>query len=159
MNPTKVALPLFVITSSLLLILGGCEGMQPTGSNPPAVVPNPQPGAAIPGGLRIVSAHATPLHEDFSDWKKGAVNVRFNGAATTPGVVEVEAQNFPPLSMFFSAGSAKFVPGQTDVQVPIRVDVGKSLREAGGGSVQIPLKVKIRGASEDFQTMTHYRKP
>jgi len=158
MKPSKVAVSLLLLTVSLLL-LGGCEEMQPTGSNPPAVVPNPQPGAPIPGGLRIVSAHATPLTEDFSDRKKGAVNVRFNGAATIPGVVQVEAQNFPPLSMYFSAGSAKFVPGQTDVQVPITVDVGKLLREAGSGSVQVPLKVKIRGSSEEFQTMTHYRKP
>jgi len=153
-----IAFTVGCFASSSLLLLSGCEEL-PTASNPPAVVPNPQPGTPIAGGLRIVSAHATPLSEDFVDRKKGAVNVHFNGAATTPGVVDVEAQNFPPLSMYFSVGSAKFVPGQTDVQVPITVDVGKLLREAGSGSVQIPLKVKIRGASGEFQTVTHYRKP
>ena len=89
MNPSKVAVSLLFLTTSLLL-LSGCEGL-PTESNPPAVVPNPQPGAPIPGGLRIVSAHATPLSPDIVIWKPGAVNVRFNGAATTPGVVEVSA--------------------------------------------------------------------
>jgi hypothetical protein len=83
----------------------------PTESNPTAVVPNPRPGAPIPGGWNI----------------------------------------------YTSAGSAKFVPGQTDVQVPIKVDV-----EYGAGGVihektgEIPLKVSIRGSSAVFQTTTHY---
>ena len=156
MNPSKVSVSSLFLTLTLLL-LSGCEGMMPAESNTPAVVPNPQPGAAIPGGLRIVSAHATPLFDDFADWKKGTVNVHFNGAATTPGVVQVEAQEHPPLTMYFSVGSAKFIPGQTDVQVPIKVDVSKLLKEAGSGVVQIPLKVRVRGASGEIQAMTHYK--
>ena len=146
-NPSKVAVSLLSLTSSLLL-LGGCEGMPPTGSNPPAVVPNPQPGAPIAGGLRIVSAHATPLSPDIVVWKPGTVNVRFNGAATTPGYVDVKAQS-PEWMSYSSAGSAKFVPGQTDVQVPIKVECRKPAQ-------QIPLKVSIRGSSAEFQTTTHY---
>ena len=79
MNPPKVAVSLLFLMLSLLL-LGGCEGMPE--SNTPAYVPNPQPGAPIPGGLRIVSAHASPLFDDFGSTKKGTVNVHFNGAAT-----------------------------------------------------------------------------
>ena len=66
MNPSKVYVSLSLTV--LLLFLAGCEGM-PTESNTPAVVPNPQPGAAIPGGLRIVSAHASPLFDDFGSTK------------------------------------------------------------------------------------------
>lgn len=60
MNPTIVAPSLVSLTITALLLLSGCEGMMPTENNPPAVVPNPQPGAPIPGGLRIAHAHATP---------------------------------------------------------------------------------------------------
>jgi hypothetical protein len=158
MNPAKAFLPLafLAVASLLLLLLGGCEGMLPTESNPPgAVVPNPQPGAPIPGGLRIVSARATPLSPDIVRWKPGAVNVRFNGAVTTPGVVEVSALAGDSL-IYHSAGSAKFVPGQTEVQVPIKVDVQSihdGIHEKTG---EIPLKVSIRGSSAVFQTSTHY---
>jgi multidrug efflux pump subunit AcrA (membrane-fusion protein) len=152
MNPSKVAVSLLFLTISLLL-LGGCEGMPE--SNTPAFVPNPQPGAPIPGGLRIVSARATPLSPDIVRWKPGAVNVRFNGAATTPGVVEVSALAGDSL-IYHSAGSAKFVPGQTEVQVPIKVDVQSihdGIHEKTG---EIPLKVSIRGSSAPYQAMTHY---
>jgi len=91
MNPPIVARSLVSLMITALLLLSGCEGMMSIESNPPAVVPNPQPGAPIPGGLRIVSAHATPLSPDMHIWKPGMVNVRFNGAATTEGVVEVSA--------------------------------------------------------------------
>jgi len=148
MNPSKVAVSLFLTTS--LLLLGGCEGLLPTESNPPgAVVPNLQPGAEIPGGLRIVSAHATPLVLDFADRKRGTVIVRFNGAATTAGEVKVEAQSPDWMSSMYTwAGEAKFVPGQTDVQVPISVTLKHSAR--------IPLKVRIRGSSAEFQATTYY---
>jgi hypothetical protein len=145
MNPSKVVVSLLLTMS--LLLLGGCEGMMPTENNPPAVVPNLQPGAPIPGGLRIVHAHATPLLPDMMPWKPGTVNVHFNGAATTTGYVDVEAQS-GGWTIYRSVGSAKFVPGQTDVQVPIKVDV----KEPG----QIPLKVSIRGSSAPYQAMTHY---
>jgi hypothetical protein len=152
MNPSKVAVSLLSLTV-LSLLLSGCEGMLPTENNPPgAVVPNPQPGAPIPGGLRIVSAHASPLSPDMMPWKPGTVNVRFNGAATTPGVVEVSALS-GGFNIYRSVGSAKFAPGQTDVQVPIKVDVG-SIHEKLG---EVPLKVSIRGSSAVFQTTTHYR--
>jgi hypothetical protein len=90
-------------------------------------------------------------------WKPGTVNVRFNGAATTQGAVDVSALR-PGWMIYTSAGSATFVPGQTDVQVPIKVDV----QTMGGGGIHeepcdIPLKVSIRGSSAEFQTMTHYR--
>jgi hypothetical protein len=58
--------------------------------------------------------------------------------------------------IYTSAGSAKFVPGQTDVQVPIKVDV-----ELAAGGVrheqigEIPLKVSIQGSSAVFQTTTY----
>ncbi len=123
--------------------------MLPTESNTPgAVVPNPQPGAPIAGGLRIVSAQATPLVDYFSNMKKGAVNVRFNGAATTRGYVNVSAVG-DLFTAYTSAGSATFVPGQTEVQVPI------SVNKAGPG--EVPLKVSIQGSSAEFQTMTYYR--
>ena len=61
MDPSRIAVLLLPLTMTSLLLLSGCEGMLPTESNTPgAVVPNPQPGAPIAGGLRIVSAHATP---------------------------------------------------------------------------------------------------
>ena len=154
MNPSKVAVSLLLLTISVLL-LSGCEGMMPTENNPPAVVPNLQPGAPIPGGLRIVSAHATPLSPDTMPWKPGTVNVRFNGAATTPGVVEVSALR-PGWNIYTSAGSVKFVPGQTDVQVPIKVDVESTHGGIHEETGQIPLKVSIRGSSAVFQTTTHY---
>jgi hypothetical protein len=149
MNPSKVAVSLLFLMMSLLL-LSGCEGMLPTESNPPAVVPNPQPGAPIPGGLRIVSAHASPLSPDMHIWKPGTVNVRFNAAATTPGVVEVSALS-GGWNIYRSVGSAKFVPGQTDVQVPISVDLGFDAKPG-----EVPLKVSIRGSSAVFQTTTYY---
>jgi hypothetical protein len=149
MNPSKVAVSLLFLTISLLL-LSGCEGMMPTESNPPAVVPNLQPGAPIPGGLRIVSVYASPLNPDMMSWKPGTVNVRFNGAATMPGVVEVSARE-PGWQLYSRVGTAKFVPGQTDVQVPIQV-----LIRAKDEPVEVPLKVSIQGSSAEFQTMTHY---
>ena len=154
MNPTTVARSLVSLMITALLLLSGCEGMMPTENNPPAVVPNPQPGAPIPGGLRIVSAHATPFSPDIVRWKPGAVNVRFNGAATTPGVVEVSALAGDSL-IYHSAGSAKFVPGQTDVQVPIKVDV-QSISGMHEKTGEIPLKVSIQGSSAVFQTTTYY---
>jgi hypothetical protein len=54
------------------------------------------------------------------------------------------------------AGSAKSVPGQTDVQVPIKVDVQSihgGIHEKTG---EIPLKVSIQGSSAVFQTTTYY---
>ncbi len=148
MNPSKVAVSLLSLTISLLL-LSGCEGMMSTESNPPAVVPNPQPGAPIPGGLQIAYARATPELGHTGHWKSGTVNVHFNGAATTAGVVVVEA--LPPgrtSSLYTHVGEAKFVPGQTDVQVEIGVTVDKP--------GEIPLKVFIKRSSAVFQTTTHY---
>jgi hypothetical protein len=130
-----------------LLILSGCE-TPPTASNPPAIVPNPQPGTPIAGGLQIAFARATPLLPSMMRWKPGTVNVHFNGAATTQGAVEVKALS-GGWNIYRSVGSAKFVPGQTDVQVRISVDVEEP--------AQIPLKVSIRGSSAEFQTMTYYR--
>ena len=156
MNPPIVARSLVSLMITALLLLSGCEGMMSTESNPPAVVPNPQPSAPIPGGLRIVSAHATPLSPDMHIWKPGMVNVRFNGAATTEGVVEVSALS-GGWNIYRFVGSARFVPGQTDVQVPIKVDVqstaGGVIHEPPG---QVPLKVLIRGSSAVFQTTTYY---
>ena len=149
MNPSKVAVSVLFLTMSLLL-LGGCEGMLPTENNPPAVVPNPQPGAPIPGGLRIVSVHASPLNPDMMVWKPGTVNVRFNGAATMPGVVEVQALE-PGWRIYSRVGTAKFFPGQTDVQVPIKVSI-----RPDNVPVDVPLKVSIQGSSGEFQAMTHY---
>ena len=66
------------------------------------------------------------------------MNVRFNGAATKTVYVDVSAQ--PPGKAFYTdVGMATLHPGQTDVQVPIKVDV----REPA----QIPLKVTTRGAT------------
>ena len=146
MNPSKVAVSLLLLTISLLL-LSGCEELMSTESNPPAVVPNLQPGAPIPGGLQIAYAHASPQLADTGHWKSGTVNVHFNGAATTEGVVVVEA--LPRGGPFFThVGEAKFVPGQTDVQVKISV----SVQEPG----PVPLKVRINRSSAEFQTATHY---
>ena len=151
MNPSKVAVALLFLMISLLL-LGGCEGMPE--SNTPAFVPNPQPGAPIPGGLRIVSAHASPLFDDFGSTKKGTVNVHFNGAATKTVYVDVKAR--VPGSAFYTDVSGidgVLRPGQTDCQVQIKV----SLRDVSG-DVQIPLKVTTRGSGAgEFETMTHYR--
>jgi hypothetical protein len=149
MNPSKVAVSLLFLTISLLL-LSGCEGMMPTENNPPAVVPNLQPGAPIAGGLRIVSVHASPLNPDMMSWKPGTVNVRFNGAATMPGVVEVSARE-PGWQLYSRVGTAKFFPGQTDVQVPIKVLIRPNDEPA-----EVPLKVSIQGSSAEFQTRTHY---
>jgi hypothetical protein len=59
--------------------------------------------------------------------------------------------------IYTSAGSAKFVPGQTDVQVPIKCDVeygaGGLIHEKTG---EVPLKVSIQGSSAVFQTTTYY---
>jgi hypothetical protein len=151
MNPSKVAVSLSLTV--LLLFLGGCEGMS-TQSGPPAVVPNPQPGAPIPGGLRIVSAHASPLVDDFGRTKMGTVYVRFNGAATKTVYVDVSAR--VPGSAFYtdvSGINGVLRPGQTDCQVRIKVD----LKDVSG-DVQIPLKVTTRGSGAgEFETMTHYR--
>lgn len=149
MNPSKLAVSLLFLTMSLPL-LSGCEGLLPTENNPPAVVPNPQPGAPIPGGLRIVSVHASPLNPDMMSWKPGTVNVRFNGAATMPGVVEVSARE-PGWQLYSRVGTAKFFAGQTDVQVPIKVMIRSS-----DEPVEIPLKVSIQGSSAEFQARTHY---
>ena len=92
-------------------------------SNTPAFVPNPQPGAPIPGGLRIVSAHASPLFDDFGSTKKGTVNVHFNGAATKTVYVDVKAR-VPGSSFYTDVSGVNGVlrPGQTDCQVQIKVD-------------------------------------
>lgn len=148
MSPSKVAVSLLSLALSLLF-LSGCGEMTPTESNLPAVVPNPQPGAPIPGGLQIASADATRELAGTGHWKTGTVNVHFNGAATTAGVVVVEA--LPPGSsfpFFTYVGEAKFVPGQTDVQVKISVVVEKP--------GPVPLKVRIKRSSAEFQTTTHY---
>lgn len=152
MNPLKVAVSLLLLAISLLLF-GGCEGM-PTESNTPAYVPNPQPGAPIPGGLRIVSAHASPLVDDFGITKRGTVNVHFNGAATKTVYVDVRAR-VPGAPFYTDVSGIDGVlhPGQTDCQVRIKVD----LRNVSG-DVQIPLKVTTRpGSFEGFETMTYYR--
>ena len=47
MNPPIVARSLVSLMITALLLLSGCEGMMSTESNPPAVVPNPQPGAPL----------------------------------------------------------------------------------------------------------------
>ena len=150
MNPLKVAVSLLFLTISLL-VLGGCEGMPE--SNTPAFVPNPQPGAPIPGGLRIVSAHASPLFDDFGSTKKGTVYVHFNGAATKTVYVDVSAR--VPGSAFYtdvSGVDGVLRPGQTDCQVRIKVDV-----KDVSGDVQIPLKVTTRGSGAgEFETTTHY---
>jgi hypothetical protein len=147
MNPSKVVVSLVFLTTSLL-ILSGCEGMLPTESNPPAVVPSMQPGTPIAGGLQIAFARATPLiSANVTSFKSGTVIVHFNGAATTHGTLAVEARR-PGWMIYTSAGSATFVPGQTDVHVPITV----LCYEAG----QVPLKVSIRGSSAVYETTTYY---
>jgi hypothetical protein len=154
MNPSKVAVSLLFLTMSLLPLLTGCEGMPPTGSNTPAYVPNPEPGAPIPGGLRIVSAHASPLVDDFGRTKTGTVNVHFNGAATKTVYVDVSAR-VPGAPFYTDVSGIDGVlrPGQTDCQVRIKVD----LKDVSG-DVQIPLKVTTRGSGAgEFETMTHYR--
>ena len=151
-NPSRVAVSLLFLTISLLL-LGGCEEMLPTAGNPPAYVPAPQPGTLIPGGLRIVSAHASPLFDDFGSRKTGTVNVHFNGAATKTVYVDVSAR--APGSAFYtdvSGVDGVLRPGQTDCQVRIKV----TLRDVSG-DVQIPLKVTTRGSGAgEFETTTHY---
>jgi hypothetical protein len=146
MNPSKVAVSLLFLTISLLL-LSGCEEML----NNPAP-PNPQTGikpSPFDSGVRIAFARATPLFDGFSS-KEGAVNVHFNGAATKPVYVDVSAQ--PPGRPFYTdVGMATLHPGQTDVQVRIKVDVKEP--------AQIPLKVTTRPGSGEFFTTTHYGKP
>lgn len=151
MNASKVYLSLSLTV--LLLFLCGCEGM-PTQSNTPAVVPNPQPGAPIPGGLRIVSAHASPLFDDFGSTKKGTVNVHFNGATTKTVYVDVSAR-VPGAAFYTDVSGIDGVlrPGQTDCQVRIKVNLTNV-----SGNVQIPLKVTTRGSGAgEFETMTYYR--
>ncbi len=143
MNPSKVAVSLLFLTISLLL-LSGCEEML----NNPAP-PNPQTGikpSPFDSGVRIAFAQATPLFDGFSS-KEGAVNVHFNGAAAKPVYVDVSAQ--PPGRPFYTGvGMATLDPGQTDVQVRIKVDVKEP--------AQIPLKVTTRPWSGEFFTTTHY---
>ena len=156
MNPTIVARSLVSLMITALLLLSGCEEMLPTAGNPPAYVPAPQPGTLIPGGLRIVSAHASPLFDDFGSTKKGTVNVHFNGAATKTVYVDVKAR-VPGSSFYTDVSGVNGVlrPGQTDCQVRIRVD---PLSGWPSGDVQIPLKVTTRGSGAgEFETMTHYR--
>jgi hypothetical protein len=151
MNPSKVYVSLSL--TMLLLFLGGCEGM-PTGSNTSAYVQNPQPGAPIPGGLRIVSAHASPLFDDFGSTKRGTVNVHFNGETTKTIYVDVSAR-VPGAPFYTDVSGIDGVlrPGQTDCQVRIKVD----LRNVSG-DVQIPLKVTTRGSGAgEFETTTYYR--
>jgi hypothetical protein len=153
MNPLKVAVSLLFLTMSLLL-LGGCEEMLPTAGNPPAYVPNPEPGAPIPGGLRIVSAHASPLFDDFGSRKAGTVNVHFNGASTETIYVDVSAKR-PGWQFYTDVSGIDGVlrPGQTDCQVRIKIDLSGVT-----GDVQIPLKVTTRpGSFEGYETMTYYR--
>ncbi len=145
MNPSKVAVSSLLLTISLLL-LSGCEGMLPAENN---AAPNPQTGikpSPFDSGVRIAFARATPLFDGFSS-KEGAVNVHFNGAATKPVYVDVSAQ--PPGRPFYTGvGMATLHPGQTDVQVRIKVDVKEP--------AQIPLKVTTRPGSGEFFTTTHY---
>ena len=54
-------------------------------------------------------------------------------------------------SLYTHVGEAKFVPGQTDVQVQIGVVVEKP--------GDIPLKVLIKRSSAVFQATTHYSQP
>ena len=94
MNPSKLAVSLLFLTISLLL-LASYEEMLQSGGNPPAYVPAPQPGSMVPGGLRIVSAHASPLFDDFGSRKTGTVNVHFNGASTLKQFMWMLGQNYP----------------------------------------------------------------
>ena len=137
-----------------LLLLGSCEEMLSTAGNPPAYVPAQQPGTLVAGGLRIVSAHASPLFDDFGSRKTGTVNVHFNGASTQTIYVDVRARL--PGSPFYTDVSGidgVLRPGQTDCQVRFKVDL-----TGVTGDVQIPLKVTTRpGSFEGFETMTYYR--
>ena len=134
---------LLTILDVSLLLLSGCEGMPPTESNTPAVVPNPEPGAPIPGGLRIVSARATPLLHD-SYFEKGSGECSFQRRSYQNRCMWTFRRNPPGRTLYTDVGMAKFLPGQTDVQVPIKVDV----REPA----QIPLKViDSRCDSESFK--------
>ena len=155
MNPSKLAISLLFLTISLLL-LASCEEMLQSGGNPPAYVPAPQPGSMVPGGLRIVSAHASPLFDDFGSRKAGTVNVHFNGASTQTIYVDVRAKL--PGSPFYTDVSGidgVLRPGETSCQVRIKVD---SLSGWPSGDVQIPLKVTTRpGSFEGYETMTYYR--
>jgi hypothetical protein len=145
MNPSKVPASSLLLTISLLL-LGGCEE---TLNNP--APPNPQTGikpSPFDSGVRIASARATPMFDDFGNFpKKGAVNVHFNGAATKTVYVDVSAR-VPGWSFWTGVGMARLDPGQTDVQVPIKVDIKEP--------AQIPLKVTTRPGSGEYITMTHY---
>ena len=144
MNPSKVAVSLLFLTMSLLL-LSGCEEMM----NNPAP-PNPETGikpSPFDSGLRIAFAQATPLFSDFMG-KGAAVNVHFNGAATTTVYVDVAAQ-YPGSTSWTGVGMGRLDPGQRDVQVRIKMDV----KEPG----QFPLKVSTRPYSGSYITMTSYR--
>lgn len=128
--------------------LAGCETAAPA---PPAVVPAALPGTPIPGGLAISSAVVNPYNlasDNVTNFRTGTVIVVFNGAATQPGRVTVEAQE-PGWTIYKGAGSASFVPGQTEVRVPITVHSDQTAR--------IPLKVSIAGApaSAGFQTSAY----
>ena len=130
--------------------------MLPTESNTPAYVPNPEPGAPIPGGLRIVSAQASPLFDDFGGRKTGTVNVHFNGAATKTVYVDVSAR-LPGWQFYTDVSGIDGVlrPGQTDCQVRIKCD---PLHGWPSGDVQVPLKVTTRGSGAgEFETVTYYR--
>ena len=63
------------------------------------------------------------------------------------GAVAVSARE-PGWNSITSVGTATFVPGQTDVQVPITVLCDRA--------AQVPLKVSIRGSSAEYQTTTIY---
>ncbi len=101
-----------------------------------------------------MSAHASPLFDDFGSTKRGTVNVHFNGEATKTVYVDVSAR--VPGSAFYTDVSGidgVLRPGQTDCQVRINVD----LRNVSG-DVQIPLKVTTRGfGAGEYETMTYYR--
>jgi hypothetical protein len=76
------------------------------------------------------------------------VNVHFNGAATKTVYVDVWAKT-PGWAFYSSVGTGRLDPGQTDVQVRIKVDVKEP--------AQIPLKVTTRPGSGEFFTTTHYK--
>ena len=152
MNPSKIVV--FLLLTMSLLLLGSCEEMLSTAGNPPAYVPAQQPGTLVAGGLRIVSAHASPLFDDFGSRKTGTVNVHFNGASTQTIYVDVRAKR-PGWQFYTDVSGIDGVlrPGQTDCQVRIKVDL-----TGVTGDVQIPLKVTTRpGSFEGFETMTYYR--
>ena len=152
MNPSKIVV--FLLLTMSLLLLGSCEEMLSTAGNPPAYVPAQQPGTLVAGGLRIVSAHASPLFDDFGSRKTGTVNVHFNGASTQTIYVDVRAKR-PGWQFYTDVSGIDGVlrPGQTDCQVRIKVDL-----TGVTGDVQIPLKVTTRpGSFEGYETMTYYR--